>query len=83
MATADALGKIAHALEALSRSYSEHLADERVDLADVAYTCHLGRKAFSERRAIVCRQASDAAALSSPGLQRCNFGYRIRRPALR
>jgi acyl transferase domain-containing protein/thioesterase domain-containing protein len=55
--------KSPHALEALSRSYSEYLTDQRVDLADVAYTCHLGRKAFSERRAIVCSEASDAAAL--------------------
>jgi acyl transferase domain-containing protein/acetylornithine/succinyldiaminopimelate/putrescine aminotransferase len=42
----------------------EHLAvNEAVDLADVAYTLQVGRRAFNQRRAIVCQDRADALRL--------------------
>jgi len=35
---------------------------ELLDLADVAFTLHAGRKAFGRRRALVCRDVADAVA---------------------
>ena len=63
------------AVEALTRSYSGELSDQPVAIADVAYTCHLGRKAFPVRRALVCRDAADAAhALGHPDSNRLISG---------
>lgn len=59
------------ALAALSRNLADHLTASDVDLADAAYTGHLGRKALRLRRALVCRTVADAAqALDrlSPGV---------------
>jgi acyl transferase domain-containing protein/acyl carrier protein len=48
-------------------AYLEHHSD--VDLADVAYTLHVGRTAYTYRRALVCRDIEDAfQALAKPQL---------------
>lgn len=52
--TAEALGKASDNL----RAYLQEHPD--VNLADVAYTLHVGRRRFAHRRVIVCRQHSDA-----------------------
>jgi acyl transferase domain-containing protein/acyl carrier protein len=49
------------ALEAQAERLAERLeTGEPVDLADVAFTLHAGRKAFDRRRAVVCRDVADA-----------------------
>jgi acyl transferase domain-containing protein len=51
-------------LEQAARRLRENLvADEAVDLADVAYTLQVGRRAFNQRRAIVCHDRPDALEL--------------------
>ncbi len=47
------------------KTHLEHDAD--ADLADVAYTLQAGRRAFSHRRALVCRGRDDAIALLQAG----------------
>ncbi|MDQ1592735.1 MAG: hypothetical protein QOG71_3362 [Pyrinomonadaceae bacterium] len=50
------------ALEALTANLARHLKENPgANLADVAYTCAVGRKTFEHRRAVVCRDAEDAA----------------------
>jgi acyl transferase domain-containing protein/NADPH:quinone reductase-like Zn-dependent oxidoreductase/thioesterase domain-containing protein len=50
-------------LETASANLATHLrAHPDTNLADVAYTLHLGRKAFAHRRALVCRDCADAIA---------------------
>ena len=52
------------ALEAMTANLLEHLKQHReLNLADVAYTLHTGRRAFAHRRTIVCRDVIEAAAL--------------------
>jgi acyl transferase domain-containing protein len=53
--------KTASALDAMVRNLADHLADNPENLADVAFTLHGGRKGFLLRRAVVCRDAADAA----------------------
>jgi acyl transferase domain-containing protein/thioesterase domain-containing protein/acyl carrier protein len=49
------------ALDSIARDLANHLEENSAKLADVAFTSHLGRKAFRYRRAIVCAAgASDA-----------------------
>jgi amino acid adenylation domain-containing protein len=49
------------ALDAVTARLGDHLAAHPdLDLADVAYTCQVGRKAFDHRRALVCRGREDA-----------------------
>ncbi len=56
--------KTSHALEEATAQLSTYLTEHpEVDLADVAYTLHVGRRAFGHRRAIVCRDGSAADAL--------------------
>ncbi len=43
--------------------YLKHHTD--VNLADVAYTLQVGRKAFSQRRAVICRNGDAVAALET------------------
>jgi amino acid adenylation domain-containing protein len=51
------------ALEEAKSSLAKHLADDRnVDLADVAYTLALGRKAFEHRFAFTAADAAQAVA---------------------
>jgi phthiocerol/phenolphthiocerol synthesis type-I polyketide synthase E len=50
------------ALERASRRLAEHLRQHpEVDLGDVAWTLHAGRRAFSYRRMLVCASAAEAA----------------------
>jgi amino acid adenylation domain-containing protein len=51
------------ALDALAKRLAVHLQSRpEVDLADVAYTLQVGRRAFEYRRALVCASAQEAAA---------------------
>lgn len=57
------------AVERLARHFD---TTPDVEMADVAYTCHVGRKAFSHRRSIVARTPTEAAtalraSASAPG----------------
>ena len=49
------------ALDSMARDLADHLEENSAKLADVAFTSHLGRKAFRYRRAIVCADPADAA----------------------
>jgi phthiocerol/phenolphthiocerol synthesis type-I polyketide synthase E len=56
------------ALDTATRNLADHLRETDADLADVAYTLQTGRRAFAERRALVCRSAEEAAdTLDTPG----------------
>lgn len=48
--------KTASALEAATTNLTMHLRQHpEIDLADAAYTTHVGRRAFAHRRALLCR----------------------------
>ncbi|MFZ0677279.1 SDR family NAD(P)-dependent oxidoreductase [Candidatus Binatus sp.] len=49
------------ALDSMARGLADHLEENSPAIADVAFTCHVGRKAFRQRRAIVCADSIDAA----------------------
>jgi acyl transferase domain-containing protein/thioesterase domain-containing protein len=52
------------ALEAAGPRLAERLREEpEIELADAAFTCQLGRRAFRYRRALVCRSTEEAAAM--------------------
>src|SRR5687767_12942018 len=54
------------ALEAATTNLSDYFRQNaNVSLADVAYTLHVGRKAFTHRRIAVCHDANDAAEVLS------------------
>ncbi len=56
------------ALEAATTALAAHLEkDPGANLADVAHTLQVGRKAFAHRRAIVCRDLNDAIEMLSSG----------------
>jgi acyl transferase domain-containing protein len=56
------------ALDTATSNLADHLRETDADLADVAYTLQTGRRAFAERRALVCRNAEEAAdTLDTPG----------------
>ncbi|MBW4428170.1 MAG: SDR family NAD(P)-dependent oxidoreductase [Nostoc desertorum CM1-VF14] len=49
------------ALEAATKNLAEHLKENpQLNLADVAYTLQVGRKAFNHRRVLVCLDVPDA-----------------------
>ncbi len=49
------------ALDAQAARLADRLENgEPIDLADVAFTLHAGRRVFSRRRAVVCRDVADA-----------------------
>ncbi len=49
------------ALEAATANLADHLRSHQdLNLADTAYTMQVGRRTFSHRRAIVCRDTTDA-----------------------
>lgn len=51
------------ALEELTTRLCQHLEQNAdVNLADAAYTCHVGRKAFAYRRTVICSGRDDAIA---------------------
>jgi acyl transferase domain-containing protein len=64
--------KTSTALERVSTNLAAHLKKHRdLNLADVAHTLQIGRKAFRHRRMLVCRDGDDAVtALERPGVQR-------------
>jgi acyl transferase domain-containing protein len=48
-------------LERASANLAAHIqAHPELDLADIAYTCQVGRHAFAHRRALVARDAAEA-----------------------
>jgi acyl transferase domain-containing protein len=53
--------KTAAALDSMARDLADHLEEYSPELADVAFTGHVGRKAFAFRRAIVCADSTSAA----------------------
>jgi phthiocerol/phenolphthiocerol synthesis type-I polyketide synthase E len=60
-------------LEQVTASLGAHLEQSHdINMADVAYTSHVGRKAFPYRLALVCRSRDDAIALlNAPNSSRC------------
>jgi acyl transferase domain-containing protein len=68
------------ALDAATENLAEHLRQNpNAKLADVAYTLQVGRRAFSHRRALVCRDAADALeALAEAGRGRVFTGAGLR-----
>ncbi|MEO8078022.1 MAG: type I polyketide synthase, partial [Acidobacteriota bacterium] len=68
---------------ALARATAQlgaHLdANPALPIADVAYTLHVGRRAFDHRRFVVCRdRAAAVAALASPGGTKLSSGSKHR-----
>ena len=61
------------ALDAMSRHLAEHLEEHSPNLADVAFTGHLGRKSFRFRRAIICKGSIDAVDAIRRGAPRRVF----------
>ncbi len=55
------------ALENLSTQLTEYLASSTEKLADIAYTLQVGRRAFSNRRVLVCRSHEEAIAALQSG----------------
>jgi len=55
--------KTSSALEAATDNMVQYLKQHPdLDLADVAYTLHVGRRAFSHRRILVCHELDDAVS---------------------
>ncbi|MAT97570.1 MAG: hypothetical protein CL608_10545 [Anaerolineaceae bacterium] len=55
--------KSTEALETMTQNLADYLeAHPEANLADVAYTLHTGRRTFTYRRMVVCRDMADAAA---------------------
>ena len=67
------------ALEAATQNLAAHLKQHPdIDLADAAYTCQLGRREFTHRRALVCRDVDDAVAtLETHNPKRIFTGCRV------
>ncbi len=59
--------KTPFALDALSRELAKHLEENSPELTDVAFTGHVGRRAFRFRRAIVCGDSISAVDALSRG----------------
>jgi acyl transferase domain-containing protein len=76
--------KTPSALETASANLAEHLSQHPVlNLADAAFTCHLGRKAFPHRWAVVCRTREDAIeALRNAGTKQVFRGQESARAAI-
>ena len=55
------------ALAAMSQNLADHLDGISPNVADVAFTGHLGRKAFRFRRAIICKDSIGAAEMLRRG----------------
>jgi acyl transferase domain-containing protein len=51
------------ALDSATANLAQHLQTHpSLNLADVAYTLHVGRKTFDHRRIVICREQTDAVA---------------------
>ncbi|HZI20318.1 MAG TPA: MupA/Atu3671 family FMN-dependent luciferase-like monooxygenase [Pyrinomonadaceae bacterium] len=74
--------RTASALEAATSNLAAYLRQNPgANLADVAYTLKVGRRAFNHRRALVCRDAADAVeALESLDPRRVVAGLREPKP---
>jgi acyl transferase domain-containing protein len=73
------------ALDAMARNLADHLENSSPNLADVAFTGHLGRKAFRFRRAIICKdslEAADTIRLGSPRRVISNSTRESERPVI-
>jgi acyl transferase domain-containing protein len=68
------------ALDTATRNLAGWLAgNPAADLADVAYTLQVGRKAFGHRQAVVCRDLADAVtALDQPARRARGSGAEVR-----
>ncbi|CAG0937722.1 phthiocerol/phenolphthiocerol synthesis type-I polyketide synthase E [Thermoflexales bacterium] len=56
--------KTVTALEAAQANLAQHLNDHSdLNLADVAYTLHVGRQTFAQRHMLICRTTQEAATL--------------------
>ncbi|MDO8971848.1 MAG: condensation domain-containing protein, partial [Saprospiraceae bacterium] len=64
--------KTQSALDAATRNLASHIRQQDdLNLADVAYTLHVGREPFRFRRAVVCKDRADALeALETTGPER-------------
>jgi len=71
-------GKTEKALESVTDNFSDHLIGAgELDLADVAYTLQLGRRALDFRRILVCRDLDDARkVLADKDPRRLQTAYR-------
>lgn len=69
--------KTSSALETATSNLSSHLTQHsNLDLADVAYTLSVGRRAFAHRRILMCSQLGEAvSALSSQAATHVVTGY--------
>ncbi len=69
-------------LDRAAAGLRKHLAvDETVNMVDAAYTLQVGRRAFSHRRAIVCRDRNEALELlAQPDPRRVFSGSAERKP---
>ena len=82
--------RTAAALERATAELADHLeahtsVDRAVDLADVAYTLQVGRRAFRHRRAVVCHDVTEAIAalrLPRPGQQATGVSEKNDRPVV-
>jgi acyl transferase domain-containing protein len=77
--------KTESALESATANLTEHLRrvddSEPADLADIAYTLQVGRKAFKHRRALVCADRAEAVdALGARDSRRVMTGRERGRP---
>jgi acyl transferase domain-containing protein len=59
--------KTASALETTTDNLASHLRHKEIDLADVAYTTHVGRKPFAYRRVVLCEQRDVEQAATTVG----------------
>ncbi|HEU4712837.1 MAG TPA: beta-ketoacyl synthase N-terminal-like domain-containing protein [Pyrinomonadaceae bacterium] len=60
--------KTPSALETMTQNLAQHLKTHmQIELADAAYTLHVGRRDFNYRRALVCRDVEDAVAALETG----------------
>jgi acyl transferase domain-containing protein/acyl carrier protein len=70
--------KSSEALEAATARLVSHLQNHpELNLADVAYTLQVGRRAFAHRRMLVCRDVSDVIEASPSGHKRIEDGHQV------
>ncbi len=66
------------ALDAATKKLAAFLNEQpEVDLADVAYTLHVGRKAFDQRRVLACRSRSEAIEILEANDPRRVFTHKV------
>ena len=66
------------ALDAMARNLADYLEENSPNIADVAFTGHLGRKAFRFRRAIICHDSTTCGRRAPPRrLEKESFPIRL------